>query len=459
MGFFTFCNTWIFAPVLPVLLLGAGIYLAVLMRGYPLRAPKTVLRVFKRKSEGGVSPFRAVTLALAGTLGVGNIAGVASAIAAGGPGAVFWMWISALCAMMVKYAEILLAVRYRKAENGVWHGGAMYYMTGRILPAVFAAICVAASFPLGNVIQIKAAAESLESVSGLSGLSVGLICAVLVLIVVGGGVHKISDLTVRLIPALSGLYIAMSAFILIRFASHLPGAFGAILEGAFSFRAAAGGGLGYIILSFLRSGSLRYGVTRGIMSNEAGCGTAPMAHAAAKTDSPAQQGCWGVFEVFCDTILLCTLTALVILVTGVPVSDAGSGMDLAVAAFAAGLGPVAGYLLCGSAFLFAFATVICWAYYGLECLHFLTCKPVFRIAYIILYALSSVYGSVAAPGAAWIFADFAVGVMTVLNTVCVCLHGGELQTETFRLFGAGTPREKVSADSVVSVRTACPKRN
>lgn len=435
MKFLTFCNAGILAPALPVLLAAAGIYLFIRLRGYPLRATRSFLRVFRKPHADGVSPFRAATVALAGTLGVGNIAGVASAIAAGGAGAVFWMWISALFAMIVKYAETALAVVSRKRINGTWHGGAFYYMHGKYFPALFAAVCVFASFSIGNIIQVRAVSEAWENMSGAGGAWIGPLCGILVLVVVGGGVRKISDLTVRLIPALCILYVGMSIYVLAVFSDRIGDAFLRIFTDAFSFRAVSGGGLGYALSAFLRSKPLRYGIARGIMSNEAGCGTAPMAHAAAQTDSPAEQGCWGIFEVFCDTILLCTLTALVILVSGVPMDSAGSGMGLATDAFVRGIGPAAGWLLCICAFLFAFATVICWAYYGCEALGFLTPSRRAKTAYLIAFAVSCIYGAVSVPLVAWELADFATGTMTVINTVCVCIRADTVCKYTIERFG------------------------
>lgn len=452
MSVISFMNTWVFAPALPVLLLGAGLFLAVRLSFYPLRAPRGMMRVFTMPSGDGVSPFRAVTLALAGTLGVGNIAGVASAIAAGGAGAVFWMWVSSLFSMVVKYAEILLAVRHRRRENGEWHGGAMYYFPGKILPAVFAAVCVGASFFLGNVVQVRAAAESLSGVTRLSPLCVGIAFAVLLALVVGGGMKKISDLTVRLIPLLTVGYILLSAVALIRRADALGGAFCAIFRDAFSFRA-VGGGLIYNLFRFLRADSVRYGTARGIMSNEAGCGTAPMAHAAAHTPHPAAQGAWGVFEVFCDTVLLCTLTALVILVSGVPVSDVGTGMTLAIDAFRSTVGAGAGILLCVSAVLFAFATTVCWAYYGLHCLHYLGTRRRASRLYVALYAACAVTASVTSGEAAWVLSDLCVGLLTVLNTVCVCLRADEIRRDTLDYYGT-KKRKRSARPSPSTVRPA-----
>ncbi len=447
-------NCYFLGPVLPFLLLGSGIYFAFRLHGQPLRSPRSMLRVFfTRQSDDGVSPFRAVTVALAGTLGVGNIAGVATSIALGGPGAVFWMWISALSAMIVKYAEIVLAMRHRKMTNNTMHGGAMYYMQNRGTAIAFAVLCAATAFPLGNIVQIRAATDAITSIFPIPGWLCGVILGILIFTVVFGGVKGISDVTVSLIPFFSLLYIAFSLFIIVTNASLLPAVFRSIIVGAFRTDAAAGGVLGYLISLTMRSDAVRLGVTRGILSNEAGCGTAPIAHAAANSKSPAEQGFWGVFEVFADTIVLCSMTAFVILLFPESLSFGGeSGIGIALYAFAKGAGNIARVILCVSILFFAFASAVCWAYYGLESLYFLTDTRNSRFLYLLAYSGISIYASVAAADIIWETADFAIGAMTLLNLCCLCAHHREIESETECYFGRPHHAEKKPHHSTFSKR-------
>lgn len=436
MSLLHWLNLNLIGPVLPVALIGAGVWFLFRMRGYPLRAPKRICAVLLTRQKGsGVSPFRAVTVALAGTLGVGNIAGVATSIAVGGAGAVFWMWISALAAMVIKYAEIVLAMRHRADEGGILHGGAMYYMP-RPAALLFALLCAGAAFPLGNIIQIRAASDALTAVLPVPPLLCGGIAAVLIFAVVWGGVHGISDMTVALIPFFSLMYIAFSLYIIGANISRLPAVLGEIISDAMSPDAAAGGTAGYLLALLLRNASLRLGVTRGILSNEAGCGTAPIAHAASTAAHPAQQGCWGVFEVTADTVVLCTMTAFVILLFPESLTAAGgSGVSIALAAFGAGAGQIVRLLLCISVFFYAFSSAVCWAYYGLEGLRFLTPSRHARTVYLLLYSAAAFYGAVAASDVIWESADLFTGVMTLLNLAFLCLHHREIEHETSLFFG------------------------
>lgn len=365
-----------------------------------------------------------MSLALAGTLGVGNIAGVATAIVAGGAGAVFWMWISALIAMSVKYAEVVLAIHYRRYDGGRYHGGSMYYIRdgaphGRLnikasvfIASFFAVLCLANALLTGNIVQVNSAAAASGKVPAIV---VGCIFAVMMLIISFGGAKRISSFTVALIPFLSIVYILLSMFIIVKYAQVMPRVLTAIFSDAFNFSSAAGG-----ISGFCLNRAIRFGVTRGIFSNEAGCGTAPTAHAAADVRSPHHQGCFGIFEVFIDTILLCSMTAFVILIAmDVGNMDGLDGIELSVGAYTLLAGKGAGIILSLSVILFAFATVICQSYYGLEALSFFTKSKTASNIYIIASAAVIVIGSVISAPLVWQLADLFVGIMTVIN--CICL--------------------------------------
>lgn len=411
--------------ILPFFLLGAGAYFAVLL------APRLLKQ--KKHNSRGKGSAQALAVALAGTLGVGNIAGVASAIALGGAGAVFWMWVSALLATFVKYAEVVLAVRYRRLDRaGQAHGGAPYYMKnafggrlGQVLGAFFAVLCLGCMFTLGGVVQSAAASEALWKAfsvpPALTGAALGL-GACLVLWQGRAGVERACTVLVSVVCV---LFAAGSLAAILMRAEALPAAFSAIFKGAFSTESAASGAIG-----FFTSRAVRYGVARGIVSNEAGCGTAPIAHAAAKVASPRDQGVWGIVEVFVDTILLCTMTALVILTSATP-PVAGGGMAYAIAAYEAILGSAAAPLLAVSVLIFAFATVLCWAHYGTESLYALTGKANNRILPLFV-ALACLLGALAAPSLVWDVTDLILAAMTILNLVALLLLRKEVRVESER---------------------------
>lgn len=420
MTIISFINTFILSPVLPLTVFAAGIYFLFKLKFFIFRYPTKIIKVLFKKNNNpnAMSPFKAVTMALAGTLGVGNIVGVATAVTAGGAGAVFWMILSALISMTIKYSEIVLAVKYRKDHNGIKSGGAMYYIRDGLkkhkTAIIFAVVCMLSSFTIGNIIQVNAASNAFYMVFNIPPVAVGIFIAVLAFIVIWGGLKSISEFTAKMIPLLSLLFIAVSLYVIIINYDKIPGVIINILYSAFAPSAAAGGIGGFILMK-----SIRYGVARGIMSNEAGCGTAPIAHAGADTDNPAEQGCWGIFEVFVDTVLLCSMTAFVILIyydnlTGY------DGIILALKAFESCLGNIAGYVISISILCFAFGTVVCWSYYGIECIRFLTPNPKWEKMYIIVFCATAIYGAVASNAVIWELSDFFIGIMTVINTSCIC---------------------------------------
>ena len=365
-------------PVLCVMIFASGGYFAALLRLYPFRRPCRLARVFFPAGRGlrdNLSSLKAMTLALAGTLGVGNIVGVASALVEGGRGALFWMWVSALFAAVVKYAEIVAAVRTRRCETipgegRVYHGGAMYYIKNRHAASLFAVLIIFGSFFIGNILQVKAAGEAVGTVFGVPEIyTSSLIAFVCCIILVGGG-KRISGFTAVLIPLLALCYIGASLYIICREASALPSALASVLRDAVSPASVGIGGAGCTMWS-----AMRYGITRGLFSSEAGCGSAPIAHAEAHCHSPAEQGCYGIFEVFADTSLLCTLSALVIILSPDTAlsagGDYGTGIDLVIAAFSARLGSTAGLFISVSVALFALAALVCWAHYATEAIGYL----------------------------------------------------------------------------------------
>lgn len=435
---------WFFSGgAVPFFLLAGGLFFFLYLRGRPILCPRKMgVALTGKEQTGGVSPFRALTLALAGTLGVGNMVGVANAIVLGGAGAVFWMWISALVAMMLKYAETVLGVRYRRQDaDGHYHGGAVYYIRdglaarrhtrgGEILSAVFAVLILLDAASMGCVIQINAVSSAMQGVLHFPAWVCALLLVLVCLPVLPRGQNGISALTEYLVPIMSGGYILLSLAVLILRREALAPAMGAIFRDAFRPASAAGG-----ILGFLTCSALRTGVMRGLLSNEAGCGTSPAAHASAHTNSPAAQGVWGILEVFVDTIVLCTATALVILAAAPDPSLFGdNGVMLTVGAYTSVLGDFAGWFFCAAIFCFGYATVICWYGYGAECVGFLTRKPIWTRIYFAVFLLLIPVGAVLAPGAVWICSDFAIACLTMLNTVVLVYLRRDVREETDRFF-------------------------
>ena len=424
--------------LIPPLLLLVGLFFGIYLKGYPWRAPKRMLSAFVGEQKGeGTSSFRAMMLALAGTLGVGNIVGVANAIAVGGAGAVLWMWISALFAMILKYAEILLAVAHRRTDSkGGFFGGAMYYIgdcfrTRRWkrlsigIPILFAALMVMNALSIGCVVQVRAVGETLESVVGLPTVYSGVLLVMLTLPLLARGTKGISALTEYLVPIMTAGYVILSVAVLILRRDALGGALASIWQGAFTPASAVGG-----VSGFLLSRALRVGTMRGLLSNEGGCGTAPVAHAEAAAKSPAHQGVWGIFEVFADTIVLCTATALVILVSGT--ETASGGVMMTVNAYSAVLGSFAEWFFSAAVFCFGYATLLCWGSYGMESVRFISPKKRWRVLYILAFGLCILLGVRGAPEIVWNIGDFGIATMTLINLSVLLLMRKEVKNETLR---------------------------
>ena len=434
-------NGVVWGPIMLVLLVGTGIYLTFRTRGLQARRFGYILRntigtLFskdKKKSDSqhNLTPFQAVSTALAGTVGTGNIAGVTGAIFVGGPGAVFWMWVSAFFGMMTKYAEIVLALKYRQTdEKGAHYGGPMYYIekgTGqKWLAVIFALLGGIACFGIGNIAQSTEIAGAVQSLTGLDPLYTGIILAILTAIVVIGGVKRIGQVASYLVPFMAIFYILAGLAIIALRISDVPAALASIFTQAFSLepREIGGGVAGYTIMV-----SMQQGVARGVFSNEAGLGSAPMAHAASDTQEPVEQGMWGVFEVFVDTIVICTLTSMAILLSGVleyDLSSFASNGAAAAAAFNAILpGTIGGTVLQISLLFFALSTILGWSYYGERCWGYLSnnnkvVNYIFKIAFVLM----CIVGSVGSGALMWDISDTLNGMMAIPNLVGLLLLSG-----------------------------------
>jgi len=414
---------------LPIMIAACGIfYLIKLGFFFVLHPIKTVKMMFSDKSQ-----LRQLSLSLAGTLGVGNIVGVGVAVALGGAGAVFWMWISALIAMILKYAEIVLAVKHREFDaDGAVRGGPMYYMKngvggklGRALAIAFAALGVAMSFIMGNLVQSHAAVGAIENIADVPPLAVGLILAALCALSIFGGYAAVSRVTSVIVPLMSAAYIIMALGIIISNITSVPRVIRSIFSSAFDASSAGGG-----IVGFLLSGALRHGVAKGAYSHEAGSGTAPLSHAHTKIKSPARQGLLGLFEVFFDTIVICTLTAFVILLYG----EAVGGMESIRAAFEHFCGSAGVYVVMISIVFFAFSTIICWGYYGRACLDYLFKDARVKNAYLALYCSAVAVGAVISERGVWMMTDVGVSLMTYMNLIAVVCLWRDVKAETELLF-------------------------
>lgn len=430
-------NKYFFGIAVPIVLIVAGLFFCVRLHFFHFLHPLKLLRALKpEKKQKGVSSAKALTLALAGTLGVGNMVGVASAIVLGGFGAVFWMWISALVAMVLKYAEIVLAMRHRRFDaEGRPHGAAMYYIrkcfrgkAGVILAGTFAAFCVFNAFSMGSMIQVNASANAMEGTFGIPAIAIGIGFASIALVAMSRGRFGILMLTEKIVPLMTGGFVLLSLIVIFTHPRATADAFGKIFEDAFTIKSGLAG-----VSGFFLSGALRYGTMRGILSNEAGCGTAPAAHAVSDCSVPARQGVWGILEVFVDTILLCTLTALVIIIGFDSVNVGGDYMLITLDAYSASLGNAAAYFIALSVLLFGLATVLCWGHYGMESVEYFSKRKAVRRGFILLYTISVLVGSVASTELIWEAADISIGIMTIINLSALLLMSKEVKEETERI--------------------------
>ncbi len=411
--------------LLPISLLAVGLVYAVALRCFPLLHPLKTLKALLHGQKR--EALHALSMALAGTLGVGNIAGVALAVAVGGAGAVLWMWISAAVAMLLKYAEIVLAFLYRK-ENG---GGAMYYMrdglggrVGKAFAALFSVLCLTAALSLGSMVQANAVAESASLAFRVPPVFSGALLVLFTFLAVIRGARGIQAVTSRLIPLLTLFYLGLSLYAVTTHASALPSVFARIFTDAFTPASAVGG-----VGGFLSIRALRYGVTRGLLSNEAGAGTAPMAHATAK-NTPVSQGVLGMAEVFIDTFVLCTCTAFAVLLAFPSDIPAAGGVSLVLFAFSSLVGSWTAVPITLSVLLFVYATVVCWCFYGESALGYLTPKKSARAVYLFLFHAFLLFGSLFEGDAVWLITDTSVSFMTLFNLVALLVLLPKVMDET-----------------------------
>lgn len=416
-----------------ILMIGTGLFLTWLTKGVIFRKFNIVMRyttktLFKKvdksqMEEGAITPFQAVCTALAATVGTGNIVGVALAIATGGPGAVFWLWISALVGMVIKYCEVTLSQAYRTTnDKGEIVGGPMYYiskgMGKKWLAVLFAIFGGFASLGIGASVQANALAGGVNATFGIPTWIIGIVVAALGALIFIGGIKRIATVTEFLVPFMSILYIVGALVVLVVNVTEIPAAFGLIFKNTFTGTAAMGGFLGATVMY-----ACRVGMARGVFTHEAGMGSAPIAHASAANDHPARQGLWGAFEVFFDSIVMCTVTALVILTSGLwydpaLVDDTRALSSLAFEnAFTGGQ-----YIVTVGMCLFAFATIVAWYYYGEKCIEYLSKgNKWIKLFYQIIYTFMTYWGCVASLDAVWEFADLFNGLMAIPNLIALIM--------------------------------------
>ncbi|MBE9538463.1 MAG: sodium:alanine symporter family protein [Proteobacteria bacterium] len=422
----TTINGWAWGPVMLALLLGTGIYLSLGLRAITVRKIPTAFRLLlsgrKGEGKGDISPFSALMTSLSATIGTGNIAGVATALALGGPGALFWMWITALLGMATKYAEAVCAVKYREQdEDGNYSGGPMYYIKNGLhkrwhwLGIAFAIFGSLAGFGIANTVQSNSVSQVLNDSFSVPPLVTGLVLMVLVGAVVLGGIKRIASVASLLVPMMALSYILMCLFVIASNLSAVPAALTYIVESAMTGSAAAGGFAGATMWA-----ALRFGVARGIFSNEAGLGSAPIAHAAARTDQPVQQGMIAMLGTFIDTLIVCTMTGLVIVIMDVLPSGV-SGASLTTMAFSNAF-PGGDIIVTIALCLFAFTTMIGWSFYGERCVVFLfgtrAILP-FRVAWVVVIPV----GTMVELDMVWLIADTLNAFMAIPNLIALLLLG------------------------------------
>ena len=454
-------NSFIWGIPAMVCIIGVGLLLSVRtgflqIRKFPYAIRTTIGRIFRRKdaSDGAMTPFQAVCTALAATVGTGNIAGVAGAIAIGGPGAVFWMWCSALLGMCTKFAEVTLAVHFRERnKNGELVGGPMYYIKNglgsrwQFLAVLYSLFGVLTVFGTGNATQVNTIVTAIDSAllatgSGLNGilptlnLIVGVVVAMMVAMVLLGGVKRIGSVTEKLVPFMALFYIVLALGVVALNYRRFPAVLASIVGGAFDPQAVTGGAIGSVFLS------MQKGVSRGIFSNEAGLGTGSIAHACADTHKPVKQGMFGIFEVFADTIVICTLTAMVILCSGVPVGyGSAAGAELTISGFTATYGGWSSIFTAVALCCFAFSTIIGWGLYGSRCIEFLFHTDKVVGPFLVVYSFVSILGATVDLGLLWSIADTFNGLMSIPNLIALLLLSGMVAKLTKEFF-AGEGAQK-----------------
>ena len=452
-------NNFVWGVPAMICIIGVGLYLTLRTRfiqfrkfGYSLKM--TLGRLFHEKeaADGAITPFQAVCTALAATVGTGNIAGVAGAIAIGGPGAVFWMWISALLGMCTKFSEVTLAVHYReKNDHGDWVGGPMYYIKNglgskwRWLAFIYAALGVLTVFGTGNATQVNTITTAIDSallsydvipedsIFSLN-LILGIVITLIVALVLLGGIKRIGKVTEKLVPFMALLYIILALGVVVMNIDRVPAVFRSIVEGAFSPASVTGGVVGSFFLS------MKKGVARGIFSNEAGLGTGFIAHASSDIKDPVKQGVFGIFEVFVDTIVICTLTALVILCSGTEFTyGVDAGADLTISGFISTYGSWVSIFTAVALCCFAFSTIIGWGLYGTRCIEFIFGPKVIK-PFMVVYALVAILGATMDLGLLWSIAETFNGLMSIPNLIALFLLSGTVVKLVREHFNEKPPR-------------------
>ena len=454
----TAVNNFIWGVPAMVCIIGVGLYLSIRtgflqIRKFPYAIRTTIGRMFRKKdaSDGAITPFQAVCTALAATVGTGNIAGVAGALAIGGPGAVFWMWVSALLGMCTKFSEVTLAVQSRETNaDGELVGGPMYYIKNGLpkcwhwLAYLFAAFGVLTVFGTGNATQVNTITTAINSALtnyGLlkpdqistSNLIIGIVITIMIAMILLGGIKRIGQVTEKLVPFMALLYIVLALGVILLNLNVVPSGFASIIEGAFHPSAVTGGVVGSLFLS------MKKGVSRGIFSNEAGLGTGSIAHACADTRKPVKQGMFGIFEVFTDTILICTLTALVILCSQVSIPyGQAAGAELTIQGFTATYGNWVSIFTAVAMCCFAFSTILGWGLYGARCIEFLFSSKVTK-PFMVVYSLVAILGATADLGLMWNIAETFNGLMAIPNLIALFLLSGTVVKLTKAYFAQENP--------------------
>ena len=434
-----YVSGFIWGPFTLILILGTGIFLSLGLKGFTLTyiavAFKQLFSKEEDSSSGEISSFQSLTTALSATVGTGNIAGVATAIFVGGPGAIFWMWVSAVFGMATKFAEAFLAIKYReKNELGETIGGPMYYIKNGltsifiVFAYLFATAGMIAALGIGNGVQVNSVSQVINNEFGFSTFSIGIVIAILVALVILGGIKSIGNITSKLVPVMSLVYILGGLLIIILNANQVGYVFNLIVTSAFTTTAATGGFAGATVWM-----ALRYGVARGVFSNEAGLGSSPIAHAAAKTNNPVKQGMISMLEPLIDTLIVCTITAFVILMSNQWVGEI-NGAVLTVASFE-NLLANGKYIVIFGLILFSFSTIIGWSYYGEKCVEFLFGSGViiyYRILWIVIIPVAASIEL----NLMWLIADIMNGLMSIPNLIALILLAPVIFRQTSESIGS-----------------------
>lgn len=441
----------VWGPVMLVLLVGTGIYLTVRLKfltwrnlGFAIKSTLSKEARSKSKGTGDISPFSALTTALAATIGTGNIVGVATAMVAGGPGALVWMWISALFGLSSKFTECMLAIKYREVnEKGEMSGGPMYTMKkafknktfGSVLGWLFALFAVIASFGIGNLTQANSISGALDTTFGISTTVTGVVLTILALIIIVGGIQYISKVSSVVVPFMAIFYVIAGIIVIIGNIENVPAGIAMIFKMAFSVNAIGGGLCGSITAAMMNA--MRFGVARGVFSNEAGMGSAAITAAAAKTDNPVRQGYINMTGTFWDTIVVCTITGLCIASSGVlgtidpATGELMTGSTLTIAAFSTVMGKVGGWIVSIGIALFAFSTILGWEYHGEKAFEYLFQTHKYNMAYRIVFSLIVYVGATTALDIVWSFSDIANALMAIPNLLCMLALSGTVAKDVF----------------------------